>query len=234
MSDMFPEDVVDTPGGEMNFRPVHFFWILDGSSSMGVEGKIAELNFAIRDAIPDMRRVAGDNPKASLVVRVLTFSTGANWHVAKPTEIDDFSWSDIHANGVTDMGKAFDLLAKELNMPPMPQRALPPVLALLSDGQPTDDWKGGLERLNKTPWGKRAVRVAIAIGRDANRPMLQEFLGNPELEVIDANNPAALAAAIRWASTVAVQVASQGRDTEATKDTTSHIPVADDDDDDIW
>jgi len=208
--------------------------MLDCSSSMGLDGKISQLNFAIREAIPEMRRVADDNPKASLLVRALTFSTGADWHVEQPTEIDDFSWSDLQANGVTDLGKAFDLIADQLKIPPMPERALPPVLALISDGQPTDDWKSGLKRLNETPWGKKAVRVSIGIGQDANVGVLKEFLGNPELEPLDANNPAALAKAIRWASTVAVQVASQGRDTGSTKEYAAPIPAAADADDDIW
>jgi hypothetical protein len=75
---MLPEDVADAPGGEMNYRPLHFFWMLDCSSSMGLDGKISRLNFAIREAIPEMRRGADDNPKASLLVRALTFSTGAD------------------------------------------------------------------------------------------------------------------------------------------------------------
>ena len=41
--------------------------------------------------------------------------------------------------------------------------------------------------------------------------MLKEFLANPELEPLQAHNPTQLAGAIRWASTVAVRVASTPR-----------------------
>ena len=32
------------------------------------------------------------------------------------------------------------------------------------------------------PWGKKAVRVAIAIGEDADHEVLQKFIGHPELK----------------------------------------------------
>src|SRR3954471_17735936 len=97
-----PDEVADVPGGEMRHRPVHFFWILDCSSSMKGE-KMGQLNFALREAIPEMRRAAEENPKASLLVRAVTFSTGADWHIEAPVEIDDFTWQDVHADGVTDL-----------------------------------------------------------------------------------------------------------------------------------
>ncbi|GAA4126821.1 hypothetical protein [Actinomadura keratinilytica] len=198
----------EIPGGRMASRPLHFIWLLDCSGSMSVNGKISELNFAIREAIPEMQQAARDNPAASLVVRAVTFASGADWHIAEPTPVEQFTWDDVHTYGGTDMGAAFRLAAAELRTPPMPERALRPVLALVSDGQPTDDWRSGLREIDATPWGKRAVRVAIAIGDDADRGMLKEFLGNPELEPILAKNPKQLVAAIRWASTVAVKNAS--------------------------
>jgi uncharacterized protein YegL len=201
----------DIPGAPMASRPIHFIWLLDCSGSMGVNGKIHQLNFAIKEAIPEMQRVADENPAASLLVRVITFASGAVWHLGEPTAARDFTWKDVHTYGGTDMGAGFHLAAKELTTPPMPQRALRPVLALVSDGQPTDDWRSGLQAINNTPWGKRAVRVAIAIGQDADKPMLKQFLDNPEMEPLAADNPKQLVAAIRWASTVAVKNASIAR-----------------------
>jgi uncharacterized protein YegL len=227
--------MTDIPGGPMAARPVHFFWLLDCSSSMGVNGKIGALNFAIREAIPEMRRVADDNPSAQLMVRSITFASSARWHHGAPAKVQDFAWQDVSANGVTDLGAALRLVAKELQTPPMPERALPPVLCLVSDGQPTDDWRRGLKDVDATPWGRRAVRVAIAIGDDADHGMLKEFLGNPELEPIQANNPQRLAAAIRWASTVAVKVASaprSGRD--AATNPLSPPTLVGNDADDVW
>jgi hypothetical protein len=50
--------------------------------------------------------------------------------------------------------------------------------------------------------------MAIAIGEDANKETLQKFIGHPELKPLKANSPENLVKCIRWASTVAIQVAS--------------------------
>lgn len=196
------------PGGELAKRPLHFIWILDCSGSMQSDGKIQTLNLAIKEAIPHMRDVANNNPNADLLVRVLKFSSGAEWHTSQATPIDSFTWSDLSADGVTDMGRAFTMVADQLRVPPMSERALPPVLALISDGQPTDDYASGLDAIMKLPWGKKAVRVAIAVGRDADTDILQKFIGNSELKPLQADNPQALIKCIRWVSTAVVGATS--------------------------
>ena len=129
-----------------------------------------------------MQAVADENPNAQVLVRAIKFSDGAQWHVSQPTDIADFKWEDLSAGGVTSMGKALDMVAEQLKMPPMSDRALPPVLVLISDGQPTDDYAGGIKALMDQPWGKKAVRIAIAIGEDADQEVLRKFIGNPELK----------------------------------------------------
>ena len=57
------------------------------------------------------------------------------------------------------------------------------------------------------PWGKKAVRIAIAIGQDADNEVLEQFTGNKEL-VLQANNPQALVKMIKWASTAASMVSA--------------------------
>ena len=193
------------PGGEMASRPLHFIWLVDCSGSMMGE-KIQSLNYAIRQTIPDMKEAAADNPNAQLYVRAITFSEGACWHIATPTPVDDFEWIDVEAQGLTDMGEAFKLVSEQLMMPPMPERALPPVLVLLSDGQPTDHYEENLQKLLALPWGKKAVKIAIAIGQDADEEVLSAFVNNKEMPVLKANNPQALIKYIKWASTVAKQV----------------------------
>ena len=99
------------------------------------------------------------------------------------------------------MGKALQLVADQLNPDVMPRRALPPVLVLISDGKPTDDFNSGLRTLMDQPWGKKAVRIAIAIGDDADKDTLQRFIGHPELEPLRANNAEALVKYVKWVST---------------------------------
>ena len=175
------------PGGPLARRPLHFIWIADCSGSMGGK-KIQTLNFAIRNALPHMKEAAAENPNAEVMVRAVKFSSGASWHVSNAVQVEQFDWVDLDANGVTDMGKALQLVAEQLDPDVMPQRGLPPVLVLLSDGQPTDDVSVGLRELMAQPWGTKAVRIAIAIGHDADHSVLQRFIGHPELEPLLANN----------------------------------------------
>lgn len=194
------------PGGELASRPLHFIWIVDCSGSMFGE-KIGTVNHAIQSVIPEMADAAANNPNAQLLVRTLQFSSGASWVTANPVLVEDFAWDDLEACGVTDLGQAFELLAAQLTIPPMSERALPPVLVLLSDGQPTDEYKKSLDKLLHLPWGKKAVRIAISIGQDADDNVLAEFTGNREL-VLQANNAAMLTRMIKWASTAASAVSA--------------------------
>ncbi len=195
------------PGGKMAARPLHFIWIADCSGSMS-GSKIEELNMAIQEALPEMKRVAQSNPHAEVLVRAVKFSSGAQWHVHQPTPVESFQWPVLKAGGVTDMGKAFNLVAEQLKMPPMDQRGLPPVLVLVSDGHPTDDANRGLKKIMDEPWGRKAVRIAIGIGGDADYAMLQKFIGHSEIAPLRANNAETLTQYIRWASTATIQAAS--------------------------
>ena len=198
--------ILRRPGGELASRPLHFIWVVDCSGSMYGE-KIGTVNHAIQSTIPEMCDAAKNNPNAQRLIRTLKFSTGATWVTQNPVPVEDFAWDDLDAGGVTDLGKAFEMLAAQLTIPPMTDRALPPVLVLLSDGQPTDDYKKSLDKLLHLPWGKKAVRIAISIGQDADDDVLQQFTGNREL-VLQANNPQALVQMIKWASTAASMVSA--------------------------
>ena len=79
--------MANRPGGELSTRPIHFIFIADCSSSMAGD-KISSLNTAIREAIPHMQTVAGENPNAEVLVRAVKFSDGAQWHISQPTKID--------------------------------------------------------------------------------------------------------------------------------------------------
>ncbi len=196
------------PGGELATRPLHFIFIADCSTSMKHSGKIEALNQAIRDALPDMCRVADENPNAEVLVRAIAFSSGAYWINPKPVPVEDFIWQDLEASGVTDLGAAIHLLQEELQIPPMSERALPPVLVLISDGIPTDNYEEALEELFKLPWGIKAVKLAIGIGRGISERMLKKFINNEEIEVLKADRAEALTEYIKWASTAVLQAAS--------------------------
>jgi uncharacterized protein YegL len=223
------------PGGEMSNRILDFIWVADCSGSMEGE-KIQTLNYAIRQTIPDMRKEADNNPNARVMARALKFSDGAQWHIANATPIEDFEWDDLRAGGVTSMGAALDMVAAELKAFPADTKRLPPVLVLLTDGQPTDDYKKGLDALFSTPWGKKAVRIAIAIGKDADTDVLEQFTGNREL-VLEAKNPQLLIRFIKWASTVVKTVSAPKPSDDGNSVSgvdLNTVPAVSDGDDEIW
>ncbi len=78
----------------------------------------------------------------------------------------------------------------------------------VTDGQPTDEFKAGLSKLMAENWGKKAVRVAIAIGKDVDTDVLQDFIGNSEIKPLLANNPEQLLKYIKFVSTDVLKAAS--------------------------
>jgi uncharacterized protein YegL len=195
---------------------------------MAISGKIEALNNAIREVIPAMRKAAEGNPEVQFYVRVIRFSTGATWHIAEPTLLNDFKWVDLHAEGETDLGQAFALLTEEMSNMPPEARMLPPQIVLISDGKPTDDWKGALQALLNVPWGRRAVRQAIAIGQDADQETLRKFVDNPEKPVLRVDNAEQLVRYFRYVST-SVATASPGKEPVAVPSVATLV-----DDDATW
>ena len=192
---------------ELSRRQLHLVIAVDCSGSMQGD-KIASLNHAMRSAAPAMQEAASDNFETDVLVRVLRFSDGAHWHLGS-VSVDTFEWQDVTADGTTDMGRALHLIADQLTPAALPGRQLPPVIVLVTDGQPTDDFNAGLKALLASPYGSKSLRVAIAIGSDADR-VLQRFIGHPEFKPLLANNAQDLVKRIKWATTVPVKTVSEG------------------------
>ena len=195
------------PGGELANRPLHFIWILDVSGSMSGD-KIQSLNYAIRNSIPAMKADADDNPNAAVLVRCITFGSEVKWHIGTAVNVADFEWQDVQAGGMTPMGKAMNMLADQLKIPPMTDRALPPIIVLITDGQPTDDFAADYHNLMQEQWAKKAVRLGIAIGDDADLSVIKKFIGNKEIEPLVAHNSDQLVKYIKWASTAVLKAVS--------------------------
>ena len=235
----------------MASRPLHFIWLADGSGSMRLDGKIQAFNHAIREAIPHMRATARDNPHAAVFVNAIRFADEARWMDEKLTPVSEFRWQDIEAGGATALGEALTMAGDALQPPLMTDRALPPVLALVTDGLPTDDFQAGLDHLLSRPWGRQALRIVVAIGEDSATNEAEEifraFMANDALRPFHANNPEVLTEQIRWLSTAVLQSVSSpaGRIPDAVAGTsaagwTASLPLlagvdeAEPDEADIW
>lgn len=203
------------PGLEIAKRQLNFYYLLDTSGSMSMNGRIQALNQSVRQSIPGMSEAAGSQPNAKLKVHAIEFSTSARWHTYPGVDVDTFSWKDLQANGATSMGKAIEMLCEDLENN-MPTRSLPPVIVLVSDGHPTDNYDAALKRLMSSPWGTKSVRIAIGMGPESEIDwgVMERFMFNMDIKPLHAHNSTELANYISWASTVAVTVSSSGATTQ--------------------
>ena len=184
--------------------------LADTSGSMSVDGKIAALNDAIKDMVSTFKKESAR--QAEIQVGLITFggdSAEVHLPLAKATEIESIQTLD--AIGRTPMGHAFELATdiledKEL----ITSRDYRPVLVLLSDGIPTDNWKEGLDRLTSSERGQKASRFAMAIGAEANIDVLEGFNNDLEAPVFKAHEARDIHRFFR-AVTMSVTARSQSR-----------------------
>lgn len=195
---------------EVARRTMVLFFIVDTSGSM--EGaKIGTLNQAVEDVIPEIRDISDNNADAEIKIAVLEFSNGANWITPSPVPADGYDWQYLNAGGLTDMGMACRALNEKLSRNSFMSDvtgSFAPAIFLLSDGAPTDDYRAGLAELWSNNWFRKAIKVAVAIGDNANIDVLAEFTGNTET-VMSVHNPESLRKMIRFVSVTSSQIGSQ-------------------------
>ena len=197
-------------------RDLNFIWLVDCSGSMKGT-KIATLNSAISQSIPAVRKALELHSEVNVMMSAIKFSDHAEWHIGPDAvPIQNFIWSDLSAKGITATAKAINLLAEQLDIEKMTRRAYPPVCILLSDGLCTDtpeEYDAAIENLNKLPWGKKAVRLVIAIGSENNYDEVEllKFTNHKEIGVLKAESPDTLVDHIKWASVTASVSSSQSK-----------------------
>ncbi|GHU17641.1 hypothetical protein FACS1894163_08800 [Spirochaetia bacterium] len=203
------------------------FFLVDTSGSMS-GSKIGALNAAIEEVIPELREISASNADARIKVAALEFSDGNRWINPEPVEAENFQWVYLDACGSTNLGAALRELNEKLSTKAFMREAtgsFAPALFLLSDGEPTDDFDGGLEELKKNNWFKQAIKVAVAIGEDANQEILAKFTGSKE-SVLEVHNAKMLKKMIRFVSVRASQVASSSVQASALNTAGTNLPNA--------
>lgn len=199
------DDVVEVPR-----RTMVLFFVVDCSGSMS-GSKMGTVNTAIEEVIPELKDISESNADAQIKVATLQFSTGARWNESAPVPAEVFRWNYLDANGLTDLGEACLQLNEKLSRNAFMSDttgSFAPAIFLLSDGAPTDNYAHGLEKLRKNNWFKKAIKVAVAIGDDANTKVLSEFTGNIE-SVITVHSPEALKKWIQFVSVRASEIGSK-------------------------
>jgi uncharacterized protein YegL len=130
---------------------------------------------------------------------------------SEPVSADEFEWTPIDAENVTDLGSAFTELSSKLSRNEFmksPSLSFAPVMILMSDGYPTDNFEKGLEELRKNRWYNAGIKAAVAIGEDADYDILTRFTGNPD-SVVTAHNGEALAKLIKFVAVTSSQIGSR-------------------------
>lgn len=184
------------------------FFMIDVSASMKGT-KIGELNTVMEELIPEIRRVGEADTDVKL--SVLTFSSDVNWMYPEPVSIEDFEWARLKASGVTSMGAAFKELAAKMSRNGYlnsPSLSFAPVIFLMTDGYPSDDYKAGLKALEANSWYKYGLKAALGIGEEANDNVLAEFTGSPDT-VVHAYSGGQLAQMIKIVAVTASQIGSK-------------------------
>ncbi|MFA7304473.1 MAG: VWA domain-containing protein [Methanoregula sp.] len=197
-------------------KPCYYFWICDCSESMGLKNKsnnlvkMDEINKAIPLAIEKISDYSKTNKKGQITMRTLKFSDRAEWVDKDSIPVAQYVWKDLSADGVTALGDAFRKMAQALKTiddgGTMPKTAYPPVLVLITDGYPTDEWNTGLNELMEQFWAQEAVRIAIGL-EGADEEILKAFIGDVDdaekkLVKINDANLSTLADSIKLVTTV--------------------------------
>jgi uncharacterized protein YegL len=151
--------------------------VSDGNTWELVEGgtsKIQILNEAVRKMIGSF--AAEERMETEFLVSIIVFGDSATQHLP-PTSASSVKWVEMTADGCTAMGAAFSL-AKGLieDKKVVPSRAYRPTVVLVSDGQPTDDWKHPLESLIVEGRSSKCFFMAMGIGENPGMQVLDRFI----------------------------------------------------------
>ena len=154
-------------------RRLPVYLLLDTSGSM-----MGEPIEAVKNGVQIMMSSLRQNPQAieTAFLSVITFNTSAQ-QIIPLTDVASFQMVDIRATGVTALGDALRLVAEKIDTEvakttPEQKGDWKPLVFIMTDGVPTDDWQAGLAEFSKR---KTAFTVACAAGRDADLNVLKQI-----------------------------------------------------------
>ena len=191
-------------------RELPLFFLIDKSGSM-TGSKIGVVNTTMRELLEELQG-AGE-ADSDIKLAILAFSSGCEWLTPAGLQSPEkIMWTELEANGLTDLGEACIELSKKMSRKEFMQSAsstFAPIVILLSDGDPTDNYKKGIETLRGNKWFTNALVLALPIGTDVNLDILAEFTGNKEAVLKPVTNAAELKKMMKTVSITAAQIGSQ-------------------------
>ena len=177
-------------------RRLPVYLLLDTSGSM--TGDPIE---AVKNGVQVLISTLRQDPYAleTAFLSVITFGASAQ-QVVPLTELATFQTPTLAAAGTTAMGDALALLADRIDAEVGKSTAevkgdWKPLVFLMTDGSPTDDWKRGLDKLKKSRTG---LIVACAAGQSADTSVLKQITEVVvQLDTADSNT---IKAFFKWVS----------------------------------
>jgi len=153
--------------------------VLDCSGSMLDDDKIGLLNEGLKTLAEELKR----DPITARCGRVLVISFGGDNNVELMgdwTDAMDFVAPTLVAGGMTPLGSAMRCALDEVESQKSQMRAAGvaykrPIVMLLSDGEPTDDWQQVAAECKSAETAHKVNVMAIGIGGQANRQILGAF-----------------------------------------------------------
>jgi len=136
---------------------------------------------AVKNGVQVMISSLRQNPQAieTAFISVITFDSVAQ-QLIPLTDLASFQMADIKATGTTALGDALKLVAAkidtEVQKTTTEQKGdWKPLVFIMTDGIPTDDWQSGLSEFKKR---KTAFTVACAAGSGADTNILKQITEN--------------------------------------------------------
>lgn len=166
-------------------KELHIFYVLDTSGSMD-GNPIGTLNDAMRATVEELKKLVGE--KADLFIAAMEYNSKARWITQGSNgleKLQDFIWQDLKAAGMTSLGEALTELDASLSRKDKMKAQTGnkiPVIIFMSDGYPNDEWERPLENLVKNRWYQVAIKIAFALGKDADADVLAKVVGTIKVD----------------------------------------------------